>query len=353
MTSAAVDALYLHIPFCERKCEYCDFVSVAGARGQHEYVAALRSEVRALSPVLAGAELRTIFVGGGTPGLLDLALMSELMAEVRASFAIAADAEVTLEVNPSSSSLQRAVAWRDAGFNRVSVGVQSTHPDILAFLGRVHDAGRAIAALHEVREAGFDNVSADLIYAVPGLDDPRWQRDAAPGGRRGAGPRLVLRAHCRGRNPVAPLGGRGSGAGRRPRDGAPPARHRRGPPGPRRVRPVRGEQLRARWAASARTTSCTGAMVTTPPPASAPMVTSRRRWPLTSAWRPTRGPAPSATSTDATSPRTWPTAANNPLTVRNVEWIDGAMRDEEAIMLGLRLREGVVLERDGGAARGA
>ena len=186
MTSVAVDALYLHIPFCERKCEYCDFVSVAGARGQHEYVAALRSEVRALSPVLAGADLRTIFVGGGTPGLLDLALMSELMADVRASFTIAADAEVTLEVNPRARFCTGQWPGATAGFNRVSVGVQSTHPDILAFLGRVHDAGRAIAALHEVREAGFDNVSADLIYAVPGLDNPRWQQtlrrvvDAAP-----------------------------------------------------------------------------------------------------------------------------------------------------------------------------
>ncbi len=97
------------------------------------------------------------------------------MEEVRGTFDIDPTAEVTLEVNPSSSSLRRAQAWRDSGFNRVSVGVQSTHADILRFLGRVHDAGRAIAALREVRQAGFDNVSADLIYAVPGLDDKPWE----------------------------------------------------------------------------------------------------------------------------------------------------------------------------------
>jgi oxygen-independent coproporphyrinogen-3 oxidase len=119
--------------------------------------------------------LRTVFVGGGTPGLLDLTLMAELMADVRSSFDIAADAEVTLEVNPSSCSHRRAEAWRAAGFNRVSVGVQSTHPDILAFLGRVHGPGRALAAVREVRDAGFDNVSADLIYAVPGLSDECWR----------------------------------------------------------------------------------------------------------------------------------------------------------------------------------
>jgi oxygen-independent coproporphyrinogen-3 oxidase len=167
-------ALYLHIPYCERKCEYCDFVSVAGARGQHEYVAALRAELRALGTALAGSTLTTIFCGGGTPGLLDLQLMAGVMDEVRASFRVAPGAEVTLEVNPSSSSERRASAWLAAGFNRVSVGVQSTQPDVLAFLGRVHDADRALGALAEVRAAGFANVSADLIYAVPGLDDPRW-----------------------------------------------------------------------------------------------------------------------------------------------------------------------------------
>jgi oxygen-independent coproporphyrinogen III oxidase len=170
-----VRALYVHIPFCERKCEYCDFVSVAGARGQHEYIAALRSELRALGEVLEGCVLDTIFCGGGTPGLLDLGLLAALMDEVRASFRVSPNAEITLEVNPSSSSPRRAQSWLAAGFNRVSVGVQSSHADILAFLGRVHDADRAIAAVHEVRAAGFGNVSGDLIYAVPGLDDRRWE----------------------------------------------------------------------------------------------------------------------------------------------------------------------------------
>jgi oxygen-independent coproporphyrinogen-3 oxidase len=170
-----VSALYVHIPFCERKCEYCDFVSVAGARGQHEYVAALRSELRSLGAVLGNSVLDSVFCGGGTPGLLDLNLMAGVMEEVRASFLVDAGAEITLEVNPSSSSRRRAEAWLAAGFNRVSVGVQSTHADILGFLGRVHDAEQAIAALREVRDAGFANVSADLIYAVPALDDARWK----------------------------------------------------------------------------------------------------------------------------------------------------------------------------------
>jgi len=152
--SAQIGALYIHIPFCERKCEYCDFVSVAGARGQHQYVGALVSELRALGAALKGSPLDTVFCGGGTPGLLDLRLLATVMEEVRTNFVISPGAELTLEVNPSSSSAQRARAWRDAGFNRVSVGVQSTHADILGFLGRVHDGDRAIAvAGHRARRS--------------------------------------------------------------------------------------------------------------------------------------------------------------------------------------------------------
>jgi len=112
--SAQIGALYIHIPFCERKCEYCDFVSVAGARGQHQYVGALVSELRALGAALKGSPLDTVFCGGGTPGLLDLRLLATVMEEVRTNFVISPGAELTLEVNPSSSSAQRARAWRDA-----------------------------------------------------------------------------------------------------------------------------------------------------------------------------------------------------------------------------------------------
>ena len=168
-------ALYLHIPFCERKCEYCDFVSVAGTARQDEYAAVLGEEIRRTGAALTGHVVGSVFCGGGTPGLLDLDLMDAVMDTVRASFRLAPDAELTLEVNPSSTTVERARRWHAAGFTRVSIGVQSTHDDILASLGRVHDSGRALAALREVRDGGFDNVSADLIYAVPGLDDARWE----------------------------------------------------------------------------------------------------------------------------------------------------------------------------------
>ncbi len=169
-------SLYVHIPFCERKCEYCDFTSVAGATGSETYMEALCAEVRCLGERMGRLTLDTVFIGGGTPSLVDPELLAVLVATVRSAFDVAAGAEITMEANPSSISTQRAQVWHDAGVNRISIGVQSLEADALAFLGRVHDADRAIAAVDEVRAAGFASINCDLIYAVPGLGDTRWRR---------------------------------------------------------------------------------------------------------------------------------------------------------------------------------
>jgi putative oxygen-independent coproporphyrinogen III oxidase len=171
-----VRSLYVHIPFCERKCEYCDFTSVAGTAGQREYTAALCDELRTLGRLFPVSGIDTVFVGGGTPSLLEPELLAAVMDTIYATFPVAPDAEVTLEANPSSTSRDRATAWLRAGFNRVSIGVQSLEADVLRFLGRVHDPARALAAVDEVRQAGFASVNCDLIYAVPGLGDARWRR---------------------------------------------------------------------------------------------------------------------------------------------------------------------------------
>ncbi|HEY6380110.1 MAG TPA: coproporphyrinogen-III oxidase family protein, partial [Candidatus Dormibacteraeota bacterium] len=116
-----------------------------------------------------------VFVGGGTPGLLPPNLLRAVLDEVRSGFALANGCEVTIEANPSSCSLARATAWLEAGVNRVSLGVQSLDAGALRFLGRVHDAGRALEALDELRAAGVPRRSADLIYAIPGLSDAAWR----------------------------------------------------------------------------------------------------------------------------------------------------------------------------------
>jgi oxygen-independent coproporphyrinogen-3 oxidase len=171
----AMNALYVHIPFCERKCAYCDFTSVAGVRRQRDYAQALRDELRRIGEALPGTALDTVFIGGGTPSLLDVALLTGILDEIRASFTLRPGAEVTMEANPSSTTERKAAAWRDAGVKRVSLGVQGLEPDVLAFLDRVHDADRAVSAVRAVQSAGFDKVNTDLIYAVPGLDDDRWR----------------------------------------------------------------------------------------------------------------------------------------------------------------------------------
>jgi oxygen-independent coproporphyrinogen III oxidase len=174
-----VRSLYLHIPFCERKCEYCDFTSVAGSTGSAAYMQALDTEVRRLGERLGRLTLDTVFIGGGTPSLVEPALLAGLVTTVRNTFAVPVDAEVTMEANPSSTSTERARVWREAGVNRISIGVQSLEADVLRFLGRVHDADRALAAVAEVRAAGFESINCDLIYAVPGLGDTRWRRTLA------------------------------------------------------------------------------------------------------------------------------------------------------------------------------
>ncbi len=168
-------SLYIHIPFCERRCEYCDFVSMGGREREREYMDALGIEIRGLAQRLGRVELDTVFVGGGTPSYVDPARLARLLGDVRELFELSPGAEVSLEANPSSVTRARARAWRAAGFTRVSLGIQSLEPDILAFLGRVHDARRAVEAVSEVRAAGFERVSCDLIYGVPGLDDARWR----------------------------------------------------------------------------------------------------------------------------------------------------------------------------------
>jgi oxygen-independent coproporphyrinogen-3 oxidase len=171
-----VRSLYLHIPFCERKCEYCDFTSIAGATGSEAYMDALGAEVRRLGERLGRLSLDTVFIGGGTPSLVEPELLAGLVATVRGTFSVALDAEFTMEANPSSVTAARASVWRAAGVNRISLGVQSLEADALRFLGRVHDADRALAAVAEVREAGFTSINCDLIYAVPGLGETRWRR---------------------------------------------------------------------------------------------------------------------------------------------------------------------------------
>src|SRR5260221_12194639 len=164
-------ALYVHIPWCVRKCPYCDFNSHerGGALPEAEYVAKLIADLEGLLPSVWGRRLGSVFIGGGTPSLFSPASIDALLSGVRARLTLEPGAEVTLEANPGTVEAARFRGFRDAGVNRISIGVQSFDDRMLDKLGRIHSAGEASKAI-EAALASFDRVNVDLMYGLPGQD---------------------------------------------------------------------------------------------------------------------------------------------------------------------------------------
>jgi putative oxygen-independent coproporphyrinogen III oxidase len=170
--------IYIHVPFCAARCGYCDFNTyVPRSPGQHsEFVEAALTELRYARAELGPRTVSTVFAGGGTPTLLDTDQLLRLLAGIAECFELAPDLEVTTEANPESVDPAKLRALRQAGFTRVSIGMQSSVPHVLRTLDRLHTPGRAAAAAREAREAGFRHVSLDLIYGTPGESDADWDR---------------------------------------------------------------------------------------------------------------------------------------------------------------------------------
>jgi oxygen-independent coproporphyrinogen-3 oxidase len=162
-------SLYVHIPWCARKCPYCDFNShaVRGALPEQRYVAALLLELERAAAQTAGRRVETVFFGGGTPSLLSPRSIAAILEAARARLALAPQAEVTLEANPGSAEAEKFRGFREAGVNRLSIGVQSFDPRQLRALGRIHDEREARRAVERARHY-FDNVNLDLMYGLPG-----------------------------------------------------------------------------------------------------------------------------------------------------------------------------------------
>ena len=181
-------SIYIHIPFCIRKCLYCDFLSAPSTPDCIEqYVRALEAEIR-FSPDLnglTGAEIPddpeiqvdTVFLGGGTPSLLTPDQLERILTAVRESYRVQDGAEISMEVNPGTADLERLQAYRGAGINRLSIGVQSVDDAELALLGRIHRAGQAEKIFREARRAGFDNINIDLMSALPGQTADKWEQN--------------------------------------------------------------------------------------------------------------------------------------------------------------------------------
>lgn len=167
-------ALYVHVPWCVRKCPYCDFNSHGVGRGaelpERAYLEALLSDLDRDLSLATGRELGSVFIGGGTPSLLSAAFYREFFDALRVRLPLADDAEITLEANPGTLEQGRFADYREAGINRLSLGVQSFQTAQLKALGRIHDGDEAYAAMTNARQAGFDNVNIDLMHGLPGQD---------------------------------------------------------------------------------------------------------------------------------------------------------------------------------------
>lgn len=161
--------LYIHVPFCASKCRYCDFYSFAGKQSQmDDYIEALFWHADKFAPQFAGRQADTVYFGGGTPSLLGGERLTRMLDGLRERFAILPDAEITVECNPDSMTDDLLSMLKDAGVNRLSVGVQSAHDDELRMLGRRHTFAEAQSTIRRAQDAGFDNISLDLMYGLPG-----------------------------------------------------------------------------------------------------------------------------------------------------------------------------------------
>ena len=172
-------ALYIHYPWCVRKCPYCDFNShEAGATGapEDEYLSAVRADLEAALPLIWGRRIVSVFIGGGTPSLMSAQALDRLLSDIRALLPLALDCEITLEANPGTFEAERFASYRAAGVNRLSIGIQSFNDEKLKALGRIHDRTQALGAV-EIAKRHFDNFNLDLMYALPGQSLAELQDD--------------------------------------------------------------------------------------------------------------------------------------------------------------------------------
>ena len=161
--------LYIHIPFCVKKCDYCDFLSFpADNRTQRRYVDALQKEITCYGALYPDRKITTIFIGGGTPSWLDEEEIVRILHTVREAFEVERDAEISIECNPGTATAHKLVRYREAGINRISIGLQSAHNEELALLGRIHTWEQFLKTYDLARKAGFSNINVDLMSALPG-----------------------------------------------------------------------------------------------------------------------------------------------------------------------------------------
>lgn len=169
--------IYLHIPFCKKACHYCNFHFSTSLRQKNDFTGALLREISLQQNYLQGQTVETIYFGGGTPSLLEQEELEIILDQLRRSFAIHPQAEYTLEANPDDITPAKLAAWKQVGINRLSIGIQSFFEEDLQWMNRAHNAQQAEACIRLAQQAGFYNLTIDLIYGTPALTDARWQEN--------------------------------------------------------------------------------------------------------------------------------------------------------------------------------
>ena len=169
--------IYIHVPFCKQACNYCNFHFSTNLALQNDFTDALLKEIELRRTYLANEPIETIYLGGGTPSLLPLPAIRDILNSIYRNFPISADPEISLEANPDDMTLSYLKAWKEFGINRLSIGVQSFYKDDLVWMNRAHDAQQAVEAVENAITAGFENFSLDLIYGLPQLTDEKWNEN--------------------------------------------------------------------------------------------------------------------------------------------------------------------------------
>lgn len=171
-------ALYIHIPFCDHKCIYCDFYSIITTDNVSAFLDAIKKEIKYYSSIYSENRIfSSIFFGGGTPSYMTSEYIGEIINELKNNFNIKSDAEITLETNPGTVDKEKFILFKEAGINRISIGIQSFHEDELKFLTRIHNSETAIKTVYSTAEAGFENISIDLIFNLPGQTKEKWKEN--------------------------------------------------------------------------------------------------------------------------------------------------------------------------------
>ncbi len=168
-------SIYVHIPFCDHKCIYCDFYSIITDENQNAFIESIKKEITNQSELLSGKIIKSIFFGGGTPSLLDPNQLNSILELLKTYSKIDSYTEITLETNPGTVDLQKLKEFRNLGFNRISIGVQSFDDNDLKFLTRIHDKRTAINTIDNAGLAGFSNINIDLIFSIPKQSQKTWK----------------------------------------------------------------------------------------------------------------------------------------------------------------------------------